>query len=74
MSLPTKSEEFTRLIEHLRKAQEAAAMLAHLNNADGDRMGNSIARGWLTISELLKHTTHKVTDLATNGMYTRSAN
>jgi aromatic ring-cleaving dioxygenase len=68
MSIPTKSEEFAKLIEHLRKAQEASAMLAHLNNADGDKMGALIARGWLGVEEMLKMTVHNVTQLATKGL------
>lgn len=65
MSIPTKSEEYIKLIEHLRKAQEACAMLAHLNNADGDKMGGLLARGWLGVEEMLKKMLHRVTELAT---------
>lgn len=65
MSIPTKSEEYTKLIEHLRLAQEACAMLAHLNNADGDKMGGLLARGWLGVEEMLKKMQWQVTQLAT---------
>lgn len=64
MSIPTKSEEYTKLIEHLRLAQESAAMLAHLNNADGDKMGRLLAKGWLGVEELLKKMQHQITQLA----------
>lgn len=64
MSIPTKSEEYSKLIEYLRKAQESCAMLAHLNNADGDKMGGLLATGWLGISEILKKIIHEVTQLA----------
>lgn len=67
MSVPSKGEEFAKLIEYLRKAQESAAMLAHLNNADGDKMGALLARGWLGVEEMLKMTVHNVTKLATKG-------
>lgn len=67
MSVPSKGEEFAKLIEYLRKAQESAAMLAHLNNADGDKMGRLLARGWLGVEEMLKMTVHNVTKLATKG-------
>jgi hypothetical protein len=43
-------------------------MLAHLNNADGDKMGALIARGWLGVEEMLKMTVHNVTQLATKGL------
>ena len=62
MSLPTKGEEFSKLIEHLRKAQEACAMLAHLH-ADDDSL---MSRGWLGVEELLKRSQIQVTKLATS--------
>ena len=64
MSIPTKGETFAQLIEHLRKAQEAAAMLAHLH-ADESR---AIAVRWIAVSEVLKLATQKVTELATDGL------
>jgi hypothetical protein len=63
MSIPTTGEEFTKLIEHLRKAQEAAAMLSHLE-ADNSTI---LSQGWLAVSEMLKTTVIKVTELATRG-------
>lgn len=63
MSLPTTSEKFAELIEHLRKAQEAAAMLAHLTR-DEDKLH---AQGWIAVSELFKRTQLQVTKLATQG-------
>ena len=50
MSIPTKGEEFDKLLMHIRKAQEHAAMLAHLH-ADESSVKS---HGWLTISENLK--------------------
>lgn len=67
MSLPTKSEVYSRLMEHIRLAQEDAAMLAHLNNADGDAPGMVIAKGWLNVSELFRTLAERVTRLATKG-------
>lgn len=60
MSLPTESETFAKLLEHLRKAQEEAATLGHLC-ADNEP---TRSHGWLGISELLKKMTHQVTKLA----------
>lgn len=65
MAIPTKSDEFLKLNEALIRAQEAAAMLAHLNNAEGDKMGGLLAKGWLGVEELLKKMQWQVTQLAT---------
>lgn len=64
MSIPTPGEEFAKLIENLRRAQEAAAMLAHLRRDES----KIVANGWLTISEGLKQMQHHVTTLATRGL------
>jgi len=65
MSLPTKGETYSQIMEHLRKAQEGTAMMAHLT-AD-DSPVNS--RGWLMISELFKRTQEQVIQLATKVMH-----
>lgn len=62
MSVPTQGEEFSKLIEHLRLAQEDAAMLAHLANAQSK--GRRLAIGWLAVEQQLKLTVHAVTQLA----------
>lgn len=64
MAIPTKGEEYAKLIEHLRLAQENAAMLQHLYRDESKNM----AMGWFTISELLKRVQHQVTQLATRGL------
>lgn len=67
MSLPTKGEVYEQLTEHLRRAQEASATLAHLNNAEGDAPGTVIGRGWLHVSEALRKMQHMVIMLSTKG-------
>lgn len=62
--IPTIGEEYAKLCEHLRKAQESAAMLAHLHNAEGLR-GTIRAKGWLAISEGMKLMLDQVQKLAT---------
>lgn len=64
MSLPTKGERFASLTEHLRLAQEDAAMLSHLY-ADESRVKSE---GWLKVSELLKQMLSNVISLATRGL------
>lgn len=67
MSIPTKTEVYSQLVEYLRKAQEASAMLSHLNAAPGDEKGKLIAKGWLVISEALKLMINQIISLATKG-------
>lgn len=63
MSIPTQSEEYAKLVEHLRLAQESAAMLAHLANAQGS-VSTVIGRGWLHVEDNLKKMGYIVTKLA----------
>jgi hypothetical protein len=65
MSVPTEGDEFAKLTYHLRMAQEAAAMIAHLRNANDDRQG---ARTFLTFSENMKKTVQHVLILAMKRM------
>lgn len=65
MAIPTKTEKFSELIEHLRKAAEASAMLGHLH-ADEDKL---ISHGYLGISQLLDKVVLQVTQLATKGRF-----
>ena len=65
MTVPTSGETYAKLMEHLRLAQEQAAMMAHLSRANSD---NKKADGWLLISELFKRVQHQVTELATRGL------
>jgi len=68
MTVPTKGETYSKLIEHLRLAQEDAAMLMHLNSAEGDGPGLAIGRGWWHVSENLKKMQGYVTGLAKRGL------
>lgn len=64
MSIPTFGEQYAKLTEHLRYAQEDAAMLAHLCNSEGGAPGRVLAMGWLNVSEGLKKMIYGVTELA----------
>jgi hypothetical protein len=64
MSLPTRGEEFSKLIEHIRLAQEAAAMLAHLNRDTSKAKSD----GWIAISEMFKRVQYQVIQLANRGL------
>lgn len=60
MSIPTIGETYSRLMEHLRKAQEEAAMMAHLVH-DDDR---KLSKMWLRVSENFKKLQFSMTELA----------
>lgn len=64
MSLPTSGEKYAELNYHLRKAQEAAAMLMMIAQAEGDGPGKVLGIGWFHVSEALKKMNHQVTMLA----------
>ena len=65
MSLPTKGEEFAKIMEYLRKAQESASMIAHLER-DASKL---TAQGWLAVSEMFKLIQQRITELATKGLH-----
>lgn len=56
---------YSRLIEHLKLAAEAAMVLGHLRKANGDEL---IGTGFLGIGQLLEQTCTQVTQLATKGI------
>jgi hypothetical protein len=66
MAVPTRGETYSKLLHHIREAQDQAAMMAHLHNTEGNDMDKILAKGWLGIQELLKKFAHQVTQLAMN--------
>ena len=65
MSVPTQGEQFAKLIEHLRLAQEDSAMLCHLTRSmSTSKKDNALADGWFAVEELLKRMIFQVTKLA----------
>lgn len=67
-TVPTRNEEFVKLIEHLRKAQEACIMLCHLVKAEGSKEDIVLGNAWLTVSEQLKQMQGVITKMATRGL------
>lgn len=61
MSVPSRGEVFSKLIEHMREAQSCSAMMAHLHNTEGNDADKQLARGWLIIEDLIKKMIHKLT-------------
>jgi hypothetical protein len=64
MSPPTVSEQYAQLMEHIRKAQENAAMIAHLHNENGDAPGMVLGRAWLHVEDNLNKMASMITNLA----------
>ena len=64
MSIPTKGEEFAKLIEHLRLAQECMAMLAHVYRDESA----ITAKGWLAWSEMMGNIVIQTTKFAKRGL------
>lgn len=65
MSIPSQGEEFSKIIEHLRLAQESMAMIAHLER-DAHPL---VAKGWLAWSEQMGNIVLMVTKFAAKGMH-----
>ncbi len=63
MSVPTTGEEFAKLIEHVRLAQESAYMMAHLTRAMGGSKDNALADGWFSVGELFKRVNYQIIEL-----------
>lgn len=70
MSIPTiggvatRGEAYTKLLYHLREAQELMCVMAHLHNTEGNSADATLAHGWLGMSELVKRLTDQMTKLA----------
>jgi hypothetical protein len=60
---PDRGTTYAKLMEHLRQAQECAALLAHLHNTEGNDRDKLIARGWLACAELFRKVQFQVTHL-----------
>lgn len=67
-TVPTLGEEFSKLIHHLGEAQSAAAMIGHLHSAQDSTEEKVLGNAWITVSELIKQMSHRVTTLATRGL------
>lgn len=61
---PTPGITYMKLIDHLREAQEACAVLSHLSQTEGSIKDIALAKGWLMIAEALRMMQHKVTEMA----------
>lgn len=60
----TTGETFTKLLHHIREAQELCAVMGHLLNTEDNHMDRLLATGWLGMSELFGNVAKKVTQMA----------
>lgn len=61
----TQGETYMKMMDHLRELQECAAVMAHLANANDEKL---LAQGWLATTEMFKLVQSQVTKLATKGL------
>ncbi len=61
--VPTKGLTFSKLVDHLRQAEECAYMLAHLHADESEVM----CAGWRACGDMFKLLIDRVTKLATSG-------
>lgn len=61
---PDRGVTYAKLMDHLREAQECAAMLSHLHNTEGNDRDKLIAKGWLAVAEMFRKVQFQVTHLA----------
>ena len=67
MALPSRGEVFSKLLHHVREAQDQAAMMSHLHNTEDNAADKAAARGWFIVSEQLKKFVYTVTEMAKRG-------
>ena len=62
----TRGEVYSKLLDHIREAQDLAAVMAHLHNTEDNEMDKLLAKGWLGVSEMFRMTAVQVTEMAMN--------
>ena len=60
----TRGEAYTKLLYHMREAQELCAVMAHLHNTESNQMDSLLAKGWLGMEQLVKRMCDQLTNLA----------
>ncbi len=61
----SEADTFSKLLEHLREAQECAYVLGHLRKANDDKV---TGQGFIAIGEMFKMMIRNVTQLATGSL------
>lgn len=62
----TRSEVYLKLLDHVREAQDCAALMSHLHNQEDSSVDKVLAKGWLGMSEMFKLAAFQITELAKN--------
>ena len=64
----TRGETYAKLMYHLTECQELAAVMSHLHNTETSPKDRALASGWLTVSEMFKRMSSKLTSLAAGSL------
>ena len=64
----TKGETYSKMMWHLREAEDCAYVISHLHQTEGNKKDELLAMGWRTISENLKMMQRFITNLAQRRM------
>lgn len=60
MSVPSRGEVFSKVVDLIDQLISTLAMMAHLHNTEGSDKDKKLAVGWLMMSELFKKMRHQV--------------
>lgn len=60
MSVPSRSEIFSKMVDLVDQIISCAAMMAHLHKTEGSDKDHKLALGWLMMSEMFKKVRHQV--------------
>lgn len=65
----SRGDTFSKLLHHLREAQDQAALLGHLHKSEDNNADKVLGQGWLGVSEMLGNVAIQVTEFAKRGIH-----
>jgi len=60
----TRAETYSKLMDHLREAEECCYVISHLHNTEDSPIDNLLATGWRGIGQLLEKVRAQIVALA----------
>ena len=64
--VPTRGDAYTKLMHHLKEAEDQAYVLSHLHNTEDAELDKLMAKGWLGVGQLLDSIHTRIVALAAN--------